>query len=194
MRRSDLVFFLTGAAALVYESVWARLLTRVLGSQASATAVVLAVFMAGLGLGAFFAGRYADRIKHPVAQSLQFIGTVVCVRNDQIGDLEPDVRFVFEVLKRLEHGLEVRLRELAVERLGKGFEVHVRSVDMLEERLPCSRRDVGRRHGNGADADVDDTLTVGAVEGSDTNVGNQIMLASGALARAPSSARASGVF
>ena len=57
MKRRDLAFVLTGAAALVHETIWARLLARVLGSHASATAVCLAVFMAGLGLGAvFFAG------------------------------------------------------------------------------------------------------------------------------------------
>lgn len=65
MRRSDLVFFLTGAAALVYETVWSRLLTRVLGSQASATAIVLAVFMAGLGLGALFFAGPARRAARP---------------------------------------------------------------------------------------------------------------------------------
>jgi len=65
MRRSDLVFFLTGAAALVHESIWARLLTRVLGSQAGATAVVLAVFMAGLGAGALLVAGRARRTARP---------------------------------------------------------------------------------------------------------------------------------
>ncbi len=64
-RASDLVFFLSGAAALVYEAIWARLLTRALGHQASATALILAVFMAGLGLGAWLAAPAARASQRP---------------------------------------------------------------------------------------------------------------------------------
>lgn len=67
MRRSDAVFFLSGAAALGYETVWARLMARVLGSDAPGAAVVLAVFMGGLGLGAFAAAPLARSTKRPVA-------------------------------------------------------------------------------------------------------------------------------
>jgi spermidine synthase len=67
MRRSDVVFFLTGAAALVHETIWARLLSRLLGNQADATAVVLAVFMGGLGLGALLGARPARRVRAPRA-------------------------------------------------------------------------------------------------------------------------------
>jgi spermidine synthase len=65
MRRTDFVFFLSGVAALIYESVWARLLSRVLGSHAQGTAVVLAVFMLGLGLGAVLLSRAAARSPRP---------------------------------------------------------------------------------------------------------------------------------
>lgn len=65
MRRTDLVFFLSGVAALVYESVWARLLARLLGSHAQSTALVLAVFMLGLGLGAWLAAPLAARVLSP---------------------------------------------------------------------------------------------------------------------------------
>ena len=61
MRKSDLLFFLTGAAALVYESVWIRLLARLIGSDAGGLAVVLAVFMGGMGLGAALCGGLAKR-------------------------------------------------------------------------------------------------------------------------------------
>src|SRR5437867_1983185 len=53
MRKSDLVFFSTGAAALVYETAWVRLLARVLGSDASAAAGALLgpfALMPALGL------------------------------------------------------------------------------------------------------------------------------------------------
>ncbi len=65
MRRTDLVFFLTGAAALVYESAWARLLARILGSGPGATAVVLSVFMGGMGIGALALAPAARRTGRP---------------------------------------------------------------------------------------------------------------------------------
>jgi len=66
MRRSDLVFFLSGAAALVEETVWARWLARILGSDAAGAAIVVAVFLAGLGLGAILFARVAERARSPL--------------------------------------------------------------------------------------------------------------------------------
>jgi spermidine synthase len=53
-------FFLSGAAALVYEVVWMRMLTQIFGSTAYAVATVLAAFMAGLALGSYVFGRLAS--------------------------------------------------------------------------------------------------------------------------------------
>ncbi len=61
------VFFASGVSGLMYEVVWVRMLTRVLGSTAYATSTVLAVFMAGLGLGSFVIGRFVDRVRNPLA-------------------------------------------------------------------------------------------------------------------------------
>jgi len=55
-------FFLSGASGLVFEAVWTRELTLVFGSTALAMSTVLSVFMGGLALGSWLAGRYADRI------------------------------------------------------------------------------------------------------------------------------------
>jgi len=74
VRRTDLVFFLSGAAALVYETAWARLLTRVLSSQAEAVALVLAVFMAGLGVGAYLGAFLGARPQRVYAGLELFIG------------------------------------------------------------------------------------------------------------------------
>lgn len=65
MRKSDAIFFLSGAAALIDQVVWARLLTRVIGSDAGGVSTVLAVFMTGLGLGAFAFGRIARGTLRP---------------------------------------------------------------------------------------------------------------------------------
>src|SRR3989304_5318333 len=45
------VFFLSGAAALVYEVVWVRSLSLVFGGSHLAVTTVLSVFMGGLALG-----------------------------------------------------------------------------------------------------------------------------------------------
>jgi spermidine synthase len=92
MRRTDAVFFLSGLAALVYETIWARLLTRLLGSQASATAVVLAVFMAGLGIGALlFASRArsTERPQRMYALLEGFIGVWAALSPAIFAVLEP---------------------------------------------------------------------------------------------------------
>ncbi len=61
-----LLFFLSGATGLICEVVWTRWLTGVIGNASAATAIVLAVFMAGLGTGSWLSARWADRVKQPV--------------------------------------------------------------------------------------------------------------------------------
>jgi spermidine synthase len=61
------VVLVSGAAALVYQSVWIRQLSLILGSTNYAVGTVLAAFMAGLGAGAFVIGRRADRVPRPLA-------------------------------------------------------------------------------------------------------------------------------
>ena len=57
--------FASGVAGLTYEVVWHRLLAVVLGNASFATAAVLAAVMGGMGLGALWVGRRADRV-HPL--------------------------------------------------------------------------------------------------------------------------------
>lgn len=53
-----LAFFCSGAASLVAEVTWNRMLIVVVGNSLSATAMIVAVFMGGLGLGSFLGGRW----------------------------------------------------------------------------------------------------------------------------------------
>ena len=53
-----LLYTASGAAALVYEVVWTRLLTLQLGHTVAAASTVLAAFMGGLALGAWIAGSF----------------------------------------------------------------------------------------------------------------------------------------
>src|SRR5258705_6725822 len=56
--RLFIVFYLlSGAAALLYEVVWLRLLTLSMGHTTAAVGAVLAAFMGGLAVGAWVAGR-----------------------------------------------------------------------------------------------------------------------------------------
>jgi spermidine synthase len=53
-----LLYAASGAAALVYEVAWTRLLTLHMGHTVSAVSTVLAAFMGGLSAGAWLAGRF----------------------------------------------------------------------------------------------------------------------------------------
>jgi spermidine synthase len=61
-----LVFCFSGAAALVYEVAWVRMLANGLGASSYTVGTVLAAFMGGLALGARWIGRRADRDARPL--------------------------------------------------------------------------------------------------------------------------------
>ncbi len=54
------LFFLSGATSLVYEVLWTRRLSLTFGHTVLAVSTVLTVFMTGLALGSFLAGRWSD--------------------------------------------------------------------------------------------------------------------------------------
>jgi spermidine synthase len=60
------VFFLSGAAGLVYQVVWMRALALVFGVTTYAVATVLATFMGGLAIGSYAIGRRIDRVGEPL--------------------------------------------------------------------------------------------------------------------------------
>jgi spermidine synthase len=60
------LLFVSGGTGLVYELVWSKRLANVLGNSGQAHALVLAVFMGGLALGAWVFGSAADRARRPV--------------------------------------------------------------------------------------------------------------------------------
>jgi len=59
-------FFLSGFAALLYETAWTRELAFLFGTSEIAMAAVLAAYMGGLALGAAVAARFAPRIRRPI--------------------------------------------------------------------------------------------------------------------------------
>ena len=60
------LFFLSGFSALIFESIASQYLRLFLGHAAYAQALVLAVFMGGMSLGAWLAARNIGRISNPI--------------------------------------------------------------------------------------------------------------------------------
>ena len=60
------IFFVSGAAGLVYEVTWTRMLTLVFGSTVYATSTVLTAFMGGLALGSFYLSKKLERFEKPL--------------------------------------------------------------------------------------------------------------------------------
>ena len=61
-----LVFAVSGAAALIYQIIWARWLGLTFGNTTISAAIVLGAFMAGLALGSRFVGWRLRRIADPM--------------------------------------------------------------------------------------------------------------------------------
>ena len=61
-----LLFVLSGAAGLIYESIWARYLGLFVGHSAYAQIIVLVIFLGGMSAGAMAVSRWSDRLKHPL--------------------------------------------------------------------------------------------------------------------------------
>ncbi|NTX02241.1 fused MFS/spermidine synthase [Myxococcus sp. CA040A] len=60
------LLFGSGLCALVYQTVWLREFRLIFGASTAASAAVLAIFMAGLGLGGVLLGARADRQPRPL--------------------------------------------------------------------------------------------------------------------------------
>ncbi|RJO64848.1 MAG: hypothetical protein C4523_17595 [Myxococcales bacterium] len=60
------LFFLSGAASLVYETVWFRELALIFGSSSWAASTATAAFLGGLGLGGLAASAWIDRLRRRV--------------------------------------------------------------------------------------------------------------------------------
>jgi predicted membrane-bound spermidine synthase len=58
------LFFVSGFAALLYQVVWQRMIALFSGADVFSVTLIVASFMAGLGLGAVAGGYIADRVSH----------------------------------------------------------------------------------------------------------------------------------
>ena len=61
-----LLFVLSGAAGLIYESIWTRYLGLFVGHDAYAQIIVLVIFLGGMSAGAVLVSRYSERLQDPL--------------------------------------------------------------------------------------------------------------------------------
>jgi spermidine synthase len=58
------LFFFSGLAGLIYESIWSHYLKLFVGHAAYAQTLVLVIYMGGMALGSWLAARCTSRIRH----------------------------------------------------------------------------------------------------------------------------------
>jgi len=58
--------FFSGSAGLIYEILWMKMLTLIIGNTIFSITTVLTAFMGGLALGSFLAGRRVEKIRNPL--------------------------------------------------------------------------------------------------------------------------------
>jgi predicted membrane-bound spermidine synthase len=67
------LFFLSGAAALIYQVCWQRLLFAAFGVDIESVTIIVSVFMFGLGLGALAGGALADRFPNSIVAMFSLV-------------------------------------------------------------------------------------------------------------------------
>lgn len=60
------IFYLSGLSALIYQVSWQRLLFTGIGIDLTSITVIVSIFMVGLGVGAYFGGRIADKFNQHI--------------------------------------------------------------------------------------------------------------------------------
>ncbi len=85
----QVIFFLSGFAALLYQISWQRMLFTSFGVDMEAITMIVAVFMLGLGVGGYCGGRIADRFPRHLLLIFTFIelgiGAFGLISADAIG-------------------------------------------------------------------------------------------------------------
>src|SRR5208282_3529208 len=92
-----------------------------------------------------------ELLDHPLRQLVELAVRVVLAGNQERRQLEPDRRFVLEVLEGLEHRRERARADLAVKSLGEGFEVDVGGVHDPVELGPWFSTHLAGGYGHGLD-------------------------------------------
>ena len=75
------LFLISGGCGLIYEVVWTRLFTVIIGNTVFSVSAILTVFMAGLALGSRLAGKLLDQRPIPLARAYALLEAGIGVYN-----------------------------------------------------------------------------------------------------------------
>jgi spermidine synthase len=75
------LFLISGGCGLIYEVVWTRLFTVIIGNTVFSVSAILTVFMAGLALGSRLAGRLLDQKPIPLARTYAVLEAGIGIYN-----------------------------------------------------------------------------------------------------------------
>jgi predicted membrane-bound spermidine synthase len=131
-RRLGLMFFASGAAALVYQVLFAKQLALVFGSTATATFTVLATFLGGMAIGSLIGGRLALRTSKPLV-AYAFVEMLIagyCIVTPVL------FRFIQEVYVALASGYEPGSSVLLMLRVALGATVLLIPTMLMGVTLP----------------------------------------------------------
>jgi spermidine synthase len=139
-------FFLSGAAGLLWEVVWTRLLGTVFGHSVYAVTTVLAVYMGGLALGSALGGPWADRLRRPVRTYGLLeaaIGAYCLVTPALLGAVAPVYLRVFRTLEPSLLGASAIRAALAAAVLLPATTLMGATLPVLARAMAVAREDVG---------------------------------------------------
>src|SRR5262245_45598863 len=145
------LFFLSGVASLIYQIVWTRLFTVVIGNTVFSVSAILTVFMAGLALGSRLAGRFVDRRSMPLTRLYALLEAGIGVFNVLLPILLKAAAPLFGALYSSAHGSGV---VLAFVRFAISLVLLIVPASLMGATLPVLIRfyverieDVGRQAG-----------------------------------------------
>ena len=139
-----LIFFFSGAAGVLFETLWFRVTGLTLGNSVLASNIVLASFMAGLAAGNAIAARYGERLRRPL-QFYAVIEGIVGVTGLAIVVLMPPLSPVLGRLFThvLAHAWLVNLLRLTV-----AFSLMIVPATAMGLTLPLLAKAITRGDGN----------------------------------------------
>jgi spermidine synthase len=157
------IFAFSGATALIYEIVWTRLLGLLVGHTTYGLTTVLAAFMAGLGMGGWWGGRLAGRVRSPL-RAYALLEAGIAIAGVGIGPLLLALEPAFGAVYRALPGSTLALTGVRFLLCGAGLLV---PTVMMGMTLPLLVAAAGRRERIGTDVGLlYGVNTVGAAGGS----------------------------